>query len=209
MPSPILARAFRWCRIHAVLVIGLNPFYYLRPGLLLLCILCLSGRSAAQTTERTPAKPAPASTSVTLLMGWTRGDRYYGFHFIQLHSPCQVPSEQKCECTMQFKEISSKDNAAEFADYVSSFDQNKVPVTFRLSYNADGSFSGARMLSLGTWKSDAFPVNDTLLGVKISFQRSTPGQVQHGPKINSPGDCFPASVGGRAVASPDPIPKPR
>jgi hypothetical protein len=174
--------------------------------LLLVFILCFSGRSVAQTNDSTLAKTAPAPTSVTLLMDWSRGDHYYGSHFIQLRSPCQVPSEQKCECFMEFKGISSKDNAAEFADYVSSFDHNKVPVTFKLSYTADGVFSGALMLGLGTWKREAFPVNDTLLGVRMSFQRGTPGQVQHA-KINSPGGCFPA-VSGRDAASPDPSPKP-
>jgi hypothetical protein len=109
---------------------------------------------------------------------------------------------------MLFREISSKDNAAEFADYVSSFDHNKVPVTFRVSYKADGTVSGARMLGLGTWKSDAFPTNDTLLGVKISFQRGTPGQVQHGPRVSSPGDCFPSSIDGRAVTSPPSVSMP-
>jgi hypothetical protein len=183
---------------------------YSRLLLLLVFILFFSGRCGAQTSDSTLAKAAPAPTSVTLLMDWSRGDRYYGSHFIQLRSPCQVPvpSEEKCECVMEFMGISKKDNAAGFADYVSSFDHNKVPVTFKLSYTADGGFSGALMLGLGTWKREAFPVNDTLLGVKMSFQRGTPGQVQHGHKFNSPGDCFPASVSGRTVASPDSAPKP-
>ncbi len=187
---------------------------YSRFWLLSILILCLSGRLLAQSAATGPAKPAsvsapasaPASvsTSVTLLMDWIRGDRYYGFHFIQLSSPCQVASGQKCECTMEFKEISSKDNGAEFADYVSTFDRNKVPVAFRLSYTTDGVFSSARMLGVGTWTSDKFPVNDTLLGVKISFQRGTPGQVRHRAKLNSPGDCFPASVSGSAAGPPEP-----
>jgi hypothetical protein len=177
-----------------------------RLGSLLVFILCLSGRCVAQTADSTPAQPAPAPTTVTLLMDWTRGDRYYGFHFIELHSPCQVPSEQKCECTMQFKEMSRKDNAAEFADYVSSFDHGKIPVTFKLSYTADAVLAGAHMLGLGTWKNDAFPLNDTLLGVKISIPRGAPGQVQRAP-LHSLGDCFPASVSGRPVDSPNPVPK--
>jgi hypothetical protein len=179
----------------------------LRSGLLLvIVVLCFSGRCMAQTADSAQTKPAPGPTTLTLLMDWTRGDRYYGFHFIQLRSPCQVPSEQKCECRMEFKELSSKDNAAEFADYISTFEHKKVPVTFRLSYTADGVVSGALMQSVGTWTRDAFPSNDTLLGIAISIRRSTPGQVQRA-KINSTTDCFPTSVSGRAMELPKPTPK--
>ena len=166
--------------------------YYSRLLVFLVFVLCFSGRCVAQTNDSTSAKPVPP-TSVTLLMDWSRGDSYYGSHFIQLRSPCQAPSEQKCECVMQFKGMSSKDNSAEFADYVSSFEHNKVPVTFKLSYTAEGIVSGVYMLGVGTWKNDVFPVNDTLLGVKISISRGAPGHVQHAP-IPSSGDCFPASV---------------
>jgi hypothetical protein len=181
---------------------------YARLWLLSVVVLSPSSRAIAQTPGTAPAKSAPAPTSVTLPMDWTRGDRYYGFHYIQLSSPCQTPSEQKCECTVQFREMSSKDNAAEFADYVSSFDHSKVPVTFRLSYAPDGVFSGARMMSVGTWKSEAFPPNDILLAVKISFSRGAPGQVKQRAKINSPADCFRDSASGRAAESPESTPKP-
>jgi hypothetical protein len=178
----------------------------LRSGSLLVIVLCLTGRCVAQSAGSAEAKPAPGPATVTLLMDWTRGDRYYGFHFIELRAPCQVPSEQKCECKMEFKEMSSKDNAAEFADYVSSFEHKKIPVTFKLSYTADGVFSGALMQGVGSWTRDAFPMNDTLLGLAITIRRSSPGQVQRA-KTTYPADCFPSSVSGRVTELPKSTPK--
>jgi hypothetical protein len=174
---------------------------YSRLWLFLVFVLCFAGPSEAQTSDIAQGKPAPTPTSATLMMDWSRGDRYYGAHFVQLSSPCQVPSEQKCECVMQFKGMSSKENAAEFADYVSSFDHNKVPVTFKLSYTTGGVLSGAEILRLGTWTHDKLPINDTLLGVRVSFKRGSPGQVQNVPKLNSPLDCFSPSVSGQPTTA--------
>src|SRR5580658_9541615 len=115
---------------------------YSRLWLFLLFVPCFAGPSEAQTGDIAQGNAAPKPTSATLMMDWSRGDRYYGAHFIQLSSPCEVPSEQKCECVMQFKGMSSKENAAEFADYVSSFDHNKVPVSFKFSYTTGGVLSG-------------------------------------------------------------------
>jgi hypothetical protein len=164
----------------------------------ILAVVLMAGAAARLNLNPLSAqdKPAPAPTSATLMMDWSRGDRYYGAHFIQLSSPCQVSSQQKCDCLMQFKGMSSKENAAEFADYVSSFDHDKVPVTFKLSYTAGGVLSGAEMLRLGTWTRDKLPINDTLLGVRVSFRPGSPGQVQREEKLNSPLDCFSPSMSG-------------
>jgi len=63
----------------------------------------------------------PQQAPVTLWMDWRRGDPYYGADFIELRRPCEGTVGQGCECTAEFKVISSKENSKEFADYVASF----------------------------------------------------------------------------------------
>ena len=158
--------------------------------ILLLLIPCFPTHSCAQANEGARKQPAPAVVSVTLSMDWSRGDAHYGPDFIQLREPCQLPAEKSCECVADFKVISSKANAAEFANYVASFEHAKVPVTYEVTYSAEGLFLGARLLRVGNWTRDKFHPNDGLLGVKITFHAASPGQVQRA-KIDSPGECFP------------------
>lgn len=75
-------------------------------------------------------------------MDWTRGDAHYGPDFIQLNSPCQRQAEKPCVCVADFKVVSSSANPAEFANYVTSFEHGKVPVTFEVRYSAEGLFLG-------------------------------------------------------------------
>lgn len=152
--------------------------------------LCCSAHSRAQANESSRTNPAPAVVSVTLLMDWSRGDAHYGPDFIQLRKPCRIPETKSCACVADFKVISSKENSTEFANYVTSFEHSKVPVTYEVRYSAAGLFLGARLLSVGNWTRDKFHPNDGLLGVQIRFHTASPGQVQHG-KIDSPGECFP------------------
>jgi hypothetical protein len=168
----------------------LDPMYCARLSLPLAFILSLSIHTIAQSNEGTQGKSSPAAVPVTLSMDWSRGDAHYGPDFIQLRAPCQPPSEKSCECVADFKVISSKEDAKEFANYVTSFERGKVPVNYRVWYNADGLVAGAQFLGLGKWTSDKLHPNDGLLGVKIKFHADGPGQVQS-TKINSPGDCFP------------------
>lgn len=158
--------------------------------ILLLLIPCFPTHSCAQANKGARKQPAPAVVSVTLLMDWSRGDAHYGPDFIQLREPCQLPAEKSCECAADFKVISSKASSAEFANYVALFEHAKVPVTYEVTYSAEGLFLGARLLRVGNWTRDKFHPNDGLLGVKITFHAASPGQVQRA-KIDSPGECFP------------------
>ena len=102
--------------------------YCARLSLPLAFILSLSIHTIAQSNEGTQGKSSPAAVPVTLSMDWSRGDAHYGPDFIQLRAPCQPPSEKSCECVADFKVISSKEDAKEFANYVTSFERGKVPV---------------------------------------------------------------------------------
>lgn len=163
---------------------------YHRLCVLLLSILCLATRSCAQGNDSAQKKPAPGSVSVTLSMDWTRGDAHYGPDFIQLNSPCQRQAERSCACVADFKVVSSSADSAEFANYVTSFEHGKVPVTYEVRYGAEGIFLGARLLSVGNWTRDRFHPDDGSLGVKTTFHAASPGQVQRA-RIDSPGECFP------------------
>jgi len=146
--------------------------------------------SRAQANDGVDKKSSSAtSVLVTLLMDWARGDAHYGPDFIQLRSPCQ-PQTESCVCVADFKVASSSANSAEFANYVTSFEHGKVPVTYEVRYSDEGPFLGARLLRVGSWTRDKFHPNDRLLGVKITFGPASPAQVQR-TKIDSPGECFP------------------
>jgi hypothetical protein len=93
---------------------------------------------------------------------------------------------------MDFKVISSRENSKEFADYITSFDHGKVPVTYEVMYGQDGVVQDARLVSVGDWKREKFRINDTLLGVKIKF--SADGPRKQSRNFRSPGDCFPARL---------------
>ncbi len=161
-----------------------------RLSLLLVFLPLLSTHTRAQSNEGIQGKSSSAAAPVTLSMDWSRGDAHYGSDFIQLRTPCQPQSEKICECVADFKVISSKENSKEFANYVTSFEHGKVPVTYQVWYKADGLVTGAQFLRLGNWTSDKLRPNDGLLGVRIRSQMGGPGKVQS-TKINSPGDCFP------------------
>lgn len=136
---------------------------YHRLCVLLLSIPCLATHSCAQASDGAQKKPT-RSVSVMLSMDWTRGDAHYGPDFIQLNSPCQRQAEKPCVCVADFKVVSSSANPAEFANYATSFEHGKVPVTYEVRYSAEGLFLGARLLSVGNWTRDRFHPNDGLLG---------------------------------------------
>ena len=127
-------------------------------------------------------------TPVTLWMDWKRGDSHYGKDFIELHRTCQGKS---CVCVADFKVISSKENAKEFADYVTSFEHGRVPVVYDLILSEEGRFVGARLLRVGDWTSDRFHQNDGILGVRFSFPgKGKIGQPQSAP-VRGISECFP------------------
>ena len=128
-------------------------------------------------------------TPVTLWMDWKRGDSHYGKDFIELHRTCQGKS---CVCVADFKVISSKENAKEFADYVTSFEHGRVPVVYDLILSEEGRFVGARLLRVGDWTRDRFHHNDGLLGVPVTFNAGSDSSRTVSIGITSPADCFPS-----------------
>ena len=138
--------------------------------------------SVAQTKRA--ENPAPRITVIptTLLMDWTRGDPRYGPDVIALRAPCQSGDAPGCICKADFKATRSK----EFADYVTSFPHEKVPVVYEVWRNPEGRFLGANFVRVGDWSGHTGR-NDGLLGVSYTFKLNHPERA----RIQSPGDCFP------------------
>src|SRR5229473_5408167 len=150
-------------------------------------VMLFSLPSKAQKSTSGPVA-VPDLIPIMLDMDWTRGGPHYGPDFVHLRTPC-LREGTTCECVMNFKVISSKDNSKEFADYVTSFEHGKVPVTYEVSYGQDHVVRASRLVSVGEWRRDRFHVNDGSLGVNFAFSPGSP-KIQL-KKINSPGDCFP------------------
>jgi hypothetical protein len=122
------------------------------------------------------------ASSVTLSMRWLRGDLHYGPNFISLASPCQPFAHESCECTMDFKGI----NSIEFADYIASFGDARVPVVFEVVYGPDLLAQRARLNSVGSWRADRFQVNDRLLGITFKWDNTSGKHT-----LRFPAECFP------------------
>lgn len=154
-----------------------------------LILFCVSHVQAQ--TPGANVNPAPSYVAITIKMDWSRGtsSSHYGPNFIQLREPCQREGTS-CECVMSFKVMSSAENAKEFADYITSFEHGKVPVTYEVWYGQEGVVHEAQLVSVGAWKRDKFRTNDTLLGVELKF---SPGRPQK-QSFHSSGDCFPSRI---------------
>jgi hypothetical protein len=144
----------------------------------IICLLFLPIISSCQT-----------ATPVTLRMSWTLGDMHYGPNFVSLQSKC-ANHASTCSCRMNFKVISSSPNSSTFADYIRSFGNSELPVTFKVLHGAGHKILGAALMSVGDWSSERFATNDRLLGVEVKFE---PGKDKNNSKVplSSPGDCFP------------------
>ncbi len=142
----------------------------------------------AQRAEVPPTNSGQSLTPVTLWMTWQRGDARYP-NFIHLSTPCQDSENGTCECSMSFKIV----NSSEFADYISSFGSNKVPVTYQVAYDSNGRPGAKRLASVGSWQSDKFPTNDRLLAVSIKPKSLGPGRSQQF-KLRGSSDCFPSAA---------------
>jgi TonB family protein len=140
------------------------------------------------------AQVMAATRRVVLEMDWKRGDLHYGSSFILLHSPCQDSANEACECQLSFKAA----NSEEFANYVSSFGTDKVPVGFDLVYGEDGVPTASKLAYIGSekmWNAEKFPINDRLLRVSVEPTKKTSGRGQ-AIVVNSPADCFPKDSSG-------------
>ncbi len=152
-----------------------------------LALAFFSAVAGAQTGSNAEQGAAQASTPVTLWMEWKRGNNArYGSNFVYLHAPCQ--KSETCECTMSFKSI----NSQEFADYISSFGEDKVPVVYEVFYGPDGRARANRLARVGTWTSDRFPPNDRLVAVSNKFQGGAVGARQS-VMLHGSEDCFPSA----------------
>jgi TonB family protein len=150
-------------------------------------IVFLLGCATGQTDAKgSSAQNTLTRAEVTLRMQWQRGDPHDGPNFIRLHEACQNSEESGCQCRVRFAL-----NSAQFADYISSFDGDKVPVVYEVVYGENGQARAARFLSAGTWARDRFPSpNDGLLGVEFSNRSSeNRGITRH--RVSLPADCFP------------------
>jgi hypothetical protein len=124
----------------------------------------------------------PVLRSATLWMNWERGHSHDGPDFIRLTEPCQN-AKAGCVCRVRFATRSS-----EFADYISSLGENKVPVVYEVTYDLTGAVVAARLISVGMWTEAGFPaVSDGL--IEISFTGEAVPRVVR--RVSVPSDCFP------------------
>jgi len=125
--------------------------------------------------------------TMVLEMSWKRGDNYYGPNFIRLESPCASNPESGCFCAVDFTKTKSK----EFADYVASFGNKRVPVKYDVIYDRDRQVVGAGLTSVGVWPAERFDITERSLasGTRAVPNKSGSGGL-HG-KV--PADCFPKS----------------
>jgi hypothetical protein len=124
--------------------------------------------------------------TVLLEMSWKRADPYYGPNFIQLESPCLGNTEPGCFCSHDFKITRTK----EFADYVESFGNKKVPVKYHVDYDRNDQVVRAILEAVGEWPEERFHTNEKSLseGSRIRRNQPTAGHFRY------PADCFPKSV---------------
>jgi hypothetical protein len=128
------------------------------------------------------------SKTMVLEMSWKRGDNYYGPNFIHLESPCASNPEPDCFCAVDFTRTNY---SKEFADYVESFGNKKVPVKYDVIYDRDRQVVGAGLTSVGVWPAERFDITERSLASGTGAVSNKSGSaVLHG-KV--PADCFPKS----------------
>ena len=93
-------------------------------------------------------------------------------------------SAENCKCKAFFKAAES----AEFANYIASFQNRKVPVTYDL-YDVQGHI-GAKLVTVGNWRAEQFHNDDGVI-VPVITRVSGKSQIVHS---ESPGRLFPYIV---------------
>lgn len=121
--------------------------------------------------------------TVVLEMSWKRGDNHYGPNFVSLESPCLNSAVQGCSCVQDFRITTSK----EFADYVGSFGDAKVPVKYRVDYDRRDEVVGAILEAVGEWPQERLHTNESSLAITFRISAHRPA----GGHFRSPADCFP------------------
>lgn len=161
--------------------------FWTRMSVAILPLLAIVSVQSQEIQKEQKKEGAAADlTPVTLSMKWTRGSPQYGSNFIRLSTPCQASAKVSCECSMEFKAI----NSQEFADYISSFGDNRVPAVYQVLYRPGVTAQGVRLESVGSWRAYRFQVNDRLLQIRFNFKSGKPGRKQGG-NFHLPADCFP------------------
>jgi hypothetical protein len=122
--------------------------------------------------------------TATIQMSWTRGAPAYGPDFVHLESPCASNSESGCYCSMSFPVT----RTAVFADYIESFGNSRVPVSYYVRYDANGLVSGAMLKSVGQWRANRFNAIERSLASGFRMPRAESGRAIIG---KTPSDCFP------------------
>jgi hypothetical protein len=126
--------------------------------------------------------------TMVLEMSWKRGDNSYGPNFVPLESPCASNPEPGCYCSVDFTRTNY---SKEFADYVESFGNRKVPVKYDVSYDRDRQVVGAGLISVGVWPAERFDITERSVA---SGTRAVPNQSRSGALHGKvPADCFPKS----------------
>jgi len=148
-----------------------------------ICVLVASFVQGANAqipaTHQGPS--TPITTPVTLMMDWGRGDLHYGPDFVWLSQPCQNSDEIGCTCRVRFAT-----RTPEFADYISSFGDRKVPVVYEVAYNPNRQAIAVKFLRAGTWSRDKLTSpNDGLIGVVFGRFKA------NRRRVSIPSDCFP------------------
>ena len=156
---------------------------------LILSLIFAGSLSRVEAQESPSGEQTVAGSSgspVVLQMGWRRGDPFYGPNFIELNAPCPGSSDKRCECHTEFPVTRSQ----EFAEYVASFRDEPVPVTYTVWYDKSGEPTSVRLASVGTWKRERFHVNDGLIGPRLKRNTDSSSSRTQAFRARSPGDCF-------------------
>jgi len=111
---------------------------------------------------------------ITVQMAWHRGDRNYGRDFVRL-------SYEKGggNCNADFF------SSAAFADYIESFGDRKVPVTYEVFYGRSGEAISANFSRVGTWSASRFSSNEGGPSREVTVR---PGEDAVTSRV--PQDCF-------------------
>lgn len=110
---------------------------------------------------------------VTLQASWIRGDVMYGRNYVELRT---TNGTHRCAITFVPR--------ADFADYVTSFGNRSVPVTYEVFYDEMGEAVSANLVRVGVWSRRRFGENDGSIGPY--------GAVGLGGslRLRAPQDCF-------------------
>ena len=122
---------------------------------------------------QTPSTFFLARKVVTLQTSWKRGDTVYGPNYVELHL-----RNGTHQCKISF--FPHED----FAQYITSFGHQPVPVTYEVFYDTSGEAISANFVRVGSWPSKRFHENEGQIG---PYGSARPGESL---TLRTPQDCF-------------------